>query len=162
MTNIRRYYDTNDIVFTTHVTYKRNQILDISFDLLWQSMSDTYDNMIIAWVVMPDHIHLLTENGNNDLSDLTKIMKLAYSTNYRKLHKMKSGRIWQYRFYDHIIRNQEDLNNHIDYIHYNPVKHGYVNDPFKWQYSSIGQYQEFYGKGWGVKERLVFDGKYGE
>jgi putative transposase len=162
MTNIRRYYDTNDIVFTTHVTYKRSQILIKSFDLLWQSISDTYGDNLMAWVVLPDHIHILTENRNSDLSVFTKKMKLSYSTNYRKLHNLKSGRIWQYRFYDHIIRNQDDLNNHIDYIHYNPVKHGFVNDPFKWKYSSISKYQEYYGKDWGVKEKLVFDGNYGE
>ena len=162
MTNIRRYYDSNDIVFTTHVTYNRNQILVQSFDLLWRSISDIFGDKIIAWVILPDHFHLLTENNGNDLSGLTKKMKLSYSTNYRKLYKIKSGRIWQYRFYDHIIRNQEDLNNHIDYIHYNPVKHGFVKNPFRWQYSSIKKYRENYGKDWGINEKPVFTGNYGE
>jgi putative transposase len=56
------------------------------------------------------------------------------------------------------------MNRHIDYIHYNPVKHGLTNNPHEWCYSSLGKYFEdgYYSADWGVNERLHFSGGYGE
>ena len=48
--------------------------------------------------------------------------------------------IWQRRFWEHVIRDELDYSRHLDYIHYNPVKHGYVSKPSEWQYSSIHRY----------------------
>ena len=48
--------------------------------------------------------------------------------------------IWQRRFYEHIIRDERDLQNHIDYIHINPVKHGYVERAQDWPHSSFHRY----------------------
>ncbi len=47
---------------------------------------------------------------------------------------------WQDRFWEHTIRDEEDLLHHFEYIHYNPVKHGYVEDYGDWAWSSFGQY----------------------
>ena len=58
-------------------------------------------------------------------------------------HRTKGERgIWQRRFWEHEIRDEKDFINHIDYIHYNPVKHGYVKSPADWSYSSIHKYIE--------------------
>jgi putative transposase len=56
-----------------------------------------------------------------------------------RTHKRERG-IWQRRYWEHQIRDDEDLQRHIDYIHYNPVKHGYVNRPAEWPYSSLHRY----------------------
>ena len=48
--------------------------------------------------------------------------------------------IWQRRFWEHLIRDDADYENHVDYIHYNPVKHGYVKRACDWQHSSIHRY----------------------
>ena len=53
--------------------------------------------------------------------------------------------VWQPRFWEHLIRDEEDWRRHMDYIHYNPVRHGYVNAPKEWEYSS---FQEMVSKGW--------------
>jgi putative transposase len=60
-------------------------------------------------------------------------------------------RFWQKRFWDHIIRDEEDLAQHLDYIHYNPVKHGLVTRPEEWQHSSFIAWQErgAYPEQWG-------------
>ena len=89
---------------------------------------------------------------------------LKVSARYRIRNKSTSGRIWQYRFWDHIIRDQNDLNKHIDYIHYNPVKHNLVQNPFEWKYSSIHEFkiEGYYSDDWGVKDRLTFKGEFGE
>ena len=44
--------------------------------------------------------------------------------------------IWQRRFWEHFVRDAEDLDQHVDYIHFNPVKHGFVDDPVDWPYST--------------------------
>ena len=58
--------------------------------------------------------------------------------------------IWQRRFWEHQIRNQQDFNRHCDYIHYNPVKHGLVKDPKKWDYSTIHRFIKngIYSENW--------------
>ncbi len=50
--------------------------------------------------------------------------------------------LWQRRYWEHTIRDERDLENHINYIHINPVKHGYVDDPFLWEFSSINKFAE--------------------
>ena len=77
---------------------------------------------------------------------------------------MVKGRVWQNRFWDHIIRDEKDLNKHIDYIHYNAVKHGIVANAIEWKYSSIHQYfeDELHSKEWGSTEKLSFVGDFGE
>ena len=166
MTNIRRYFQPGDISFLTHVTYNRIPILIEYFDLLWNPIEmhqqhGSFD--LMAWVVLPDHFHVLISARDEDISNLMRKIKLSFSTNYRKIIGRRQMRIWQYRFWDHIIRNQEDLNQHIDYIHYNPAKHGLVSDPGHWRYSSFQDYkkQGAYEPGWGAKE-TGFDGEYGE
>jgi len=54
--------------------------------------------------------------------------------------KKKEKRIWQRRFWEHLIRNQNELNRHIEYIHYNPVKHGLTKKPVDWMYTSFHRY----------------------
>ena len=101
---------------------------------------------------------------DNSLSILLNKIKLSFSKKFRYLSGVNKERIWQSRFWDHVIRNQEDMNNHIDYIHYNPVKHGYVKSSFDWEHSSINEYfkQGYYSKDWAVMDEIKFEDDYGE
>ena len=113
---------------------------------------------------MPDHFHVLIDSKDVSPSDIMKSFKLSFGYNYRKRKGLKSGRIWQARYWDHIIRNREDLNNHIDYIHYNPVKHGMINNPFHYEHSSASKYLKdgYYSNDWGVKESFELEEEFGE
>ncbi len=167
MTNIRRYFRANDIIFVTHVSHNRMPILVANFDLLWKAIEITKQKTqfdIIAWAVLPDHFHMIIEPMRNNLSALMKSMKLSFSWHYRKRAGLVKGRVWQNRFWDHIIRDQEDLNKHIDYIHFNPVKHGIVANVIEWKYSSLHQYFEdgLCSKEWSSTEKLSFVGEFGE
>jgi putative transposase len=66
--------------------------------------------------------------------------------------------IWQRRFWEHCIRDEDDWKAHMDYIHYNPVKHGYVNMPSDYQHSSFHYWKEkgLYEKEWGIEEPRTF------
>ncbi len=167
MPNFRRHWIENQIHFQTHVTYKRMPILIDNFEYLWraiQNMRHDTNFELIAWAVLPDHFHLMINAGYNDPSDLIKRIKLSFSSRYRKKSHLKYGRVWQHRFWNHVIMNQIDLNNHIDYIHYNAVKHGYVKDPFEYKYSSLDEYfrQGLYSRDWGIIESRFFNDSYGE
>ncbi len=142
-------------------------ILIDQFDLLWPAIQTVKKEMpfdLIAWVVLSDHLHMVIDPLENDLSSLMKRIKLSFSTSYRKRAGRREGRVWQYRFWDHIIRDQSDMNRHIDYIHYNSVKHGLTASPFDWKYSSIHEYLRdgYYPKDWGVEGVLEFEGAFGE
>lgn len=167
MTNIRRYFTLGHLYFLTHVTHKRMPILTENADLLNSAINEVIAETpfeIIAFVIMPDHFHIIIDPKKSDVSSLFKRIKLKFSSNLRKIKNMKSGRIWQNRFWDHQIRNQEDLNTHIDYIHYNPVKHGLVKNPFVYKHSSLIEYHEqgIYQKDWGIKYDKIFEGEFGE
>ena len=66
-----------------------------------------------------------------------------------KLHDGRRG-VWQPKFYEHTIRDQDDFNKHLDYIHYNPVKHGLVKCPHEWEWSSFHRWvrNDGYPKDW--------------
>ena len=61
--------------------------------------------------------------------------------------------MWQRRYWEHVIRNDEDYKNHMDYIHYNPVKHGYVERAAEWKYCS---FQHFVHQGYYAKDSLTY------
>ena len=105
---------------------------------------------------------MIVNPQENTLDEFIHDVKLSFGANYRKLSKLHSGRIWQNRFWDHIIRDEKDMNHHINYIHYNPVKHGYVNSPFEWEFSSLHQYKnkKYYQPDWGAVNN--YQGDYGE
>ena len=76
--------------------------------------------------------------------------------------KRGEAAIWQRRFWEHSIRDDSDYARHFDYIHYNPVKHGYVNRPHDWQWSSFHRYLklEYYDEEWGASGHVIEAGQY--
>lgn len=167
MTNIRRYFAKGQMYFLTHVTFERQPILVDNVDLLWKAfnqngVNDSY--RLLAWSILPDHLHLLLDPQEQDVAKLTKRIKLIFSAGFRSRHGLTSGRLRQYRYWDHIIRDQDDLNRHADYIHYNPVKHGLVKDPFDYEHSSMHLFAKegIYRRGWGRCKDPTTAGEYGE
>ena len=84
----------------------------------------------------------------------------VYSASRRK---KKEKPVWQRRFWEHLVRNQEDLNRHIEYIHYNPVKHGLAKAPAGWKYSSFYRFVNngIYDQSWGTGVKVEFDDNIG-
>jgi putative transposase len=117
-----------------------------------------YDYKIIAGIVLPDHLHLLIQTDNAD--DYPKIIS-SFKSNFSRFMpknvnqtesqmKRREKGIWQRKYYDHIVRDENDFHKHLDYIHYNPVKHNYVKAPKDWEYSSFKKFVKmgFYEKDW--------------
>jgi len=102
-----------------------------------------------AIVVLPDHIHALWTMPQDDCDYATRwmLIKSNFSRQFPKGEPCNASRtkkgergIWQRRYWEHVIRDAQDYNRHVDYIHYNPVKHGYVNHASDWPYSSIHRF----------------------
>ena len=103
----------------------------------------------IAWVLLPDHLHTIWRlpDADSDFSlrwalikqRVTRICleRLENTNSTESRMKRREGSIWQRRFWEHTIRDERDLRHHIDYIHYNPVKHGYAAKPADWPYSTF-------------------------
>lgn len=146
MTNIRRYYIPDSMVFITQVVQGRNPIFrNIQhLHLLRETMhqaQEMYPFVMLAFVFLPDHFHLLLKPAAGVTH--TQIMH-SIKPNFTKAYKMAIGvtgpmKFWQKRYWDHLIRDEEDFENHLHYIHYNPVKHGLVGKPEDWPHSSFLQ-----------------------
>jgi putative transposase len=103
---------------------------------------------IEAIVILPDHLHTIwtLPSGDSDFSGRWKRIK-AYFTHRLvaagipvKCHRNGEYALWQRRFWEHTIRNEIDFERHVDYVHFNPVKHKLVNRVRDWPYSSFQAY----------------------
>ena len=112
---------------------------------------------LIAWVVLPNHYHVLIMVQS--LNDVSAALKYLHGTTSREwnIEDKLTGkrRIW-YKFADTFIRNNEHLHLAFNYIHYNPVKHGYVSGPYEWPWSSWLIYYEDKGKDWLQEQWKVY------
>ncbi len=159
MPNYRRYYVAGRAVFLTTVTRDRVPYLRPSPDaeLLLETMRSVRAIRrfaLLAYAILPDHFYLLirTERGSDTFSAVMHSIKRNYTAKYKRAHSIAAPIIlWQPRFWDHIIRDEDDLARHLDYVHWNPVKHGYVERPGDWPHTTFRQWAErgFYAQGWG-------------
>jgi putative transposase len=119
---------------------------------------------VTAWVLLPDHLHAiwtLPENDDNFGSRWAVIKRivsrqcgyLAGNDGLINESSAKRGEtgIWQRRFWDHLIRDDLDFQRHLDYLHWNPVKHGYVKRVIDWPYSTFHRFvsKGIYPPDWG-------------
>ena len=126
---------------------------------------------IDAMVVMPDHLHAVwtLPPGDTDYAGRWRLIKSRFARSMVRagvnLGRNKKGEydLWQRRYWEHTVRDERDFERHVDYIHYNPVKHGWVTQVHDWPYSTFHRYvrQGIYPIDWaGVDD--VQNGDYGE
>ncbi|AFZ54443.1 REP-associated tyrosine transposase [Cyanobacterium aponinum] len=122
---------------------RRQQLLNLLFEKCIHEAID-----IRGWVILVNHYHLLVYLPN--LSILTSIFKAIHGvTSYQwNLEDNQRGRKVWYRFSDRAIRSERHYYTTLNYIHYNPVKHNYVNSPYDWLESSVHWYLEEKGREW--------------
>ncbi|NLW72878.1 MAG: transposase [Chloroflexi bacterium] len=143
-----RYYIPDSMVFITCVTHRRLPVFENpqNIDLFWSTLAVVrkyYPFNMLAYVILPDHFHWLIQlpPDQPNFSHLIHSFKRNFTLNYKKDRQISEPvKIWQNRFWDHVIRDEEDLHQHLDYIHWNPVKHALVDMPTKWQHSSVGEW----------------------
>jgi putative transposase len=159
MPNFRRHYIPNAIVFITSVTQDRIPYLqgERNLALFWETLryiQQIHPFNLLAYVTLPDHIHWLlrVNDPSETFSDILRSVKRSFTFNFKRAYGITTPvTLWQQRFWDHVIRDERDLERHFDYIHYNPVKHGYVKYPEDWAESTFKHWLErgYYEVGWG-------------
>ncbi len=159
MRTFRRVRAAGGIYFFTVVTAGRRPLLDepLHVQALRQAPSATQAShpfAIDALVVLPDHLHCIwtLPEGDADFSLRWQLIKKRFARELGGARLSTGlGRLWQPRFWEHLIRDAGDLARHIDYIHYNPVKHGFVARADEWPYSGFHRFARagVYAQGWG-------------
>lgn len=160
MSEYRRARIPGGTYFFTVVTYNRLPILtkETSRTILHNAWIDTCQRFpfeTIAICLLPDHLHCIWKLPENDAnySIRWKEIKRLFTKNHlqeigpgekRNLSRQNRGEaaIWQRRFWEHTLIDEIDLETHIDYIHYNPIKHGYVEKTSAWPWSSFARFVE--------------------
>jgi putative transposase len=153
--NYRRAFRPGGTFFFTLVTAGRTRLFSdgAARALLHQSIEGARRNRpftIDAIVLLPDHLHTIwtLPDADADFSKRWASIKARFTRLWLSHggadvalapgRARKGGRgVWQERFWEHAIRDVDDLNRHLDYIHYNPVKHGFVACPHQWEWSSF-------------------------
>jgi len=158
MSNYRRVYVPGGVYFFTLVTYRRRHVFtdDARVEILRNALRSTMairPFIIDAMVVLPDHLHCIWRLPDDDAD---------YSSRWREVKKRCTRSLcphdetpfWQRRFWEHVIRDDEDWRRHMDYVHYNPVKHGYVQCAKDWRWSSFhtAVKRGWYTPDWGCTE----------
>jgi putative transposase len=101
---------------------------------------------IDAWVVLPDHMHCVwtLPAEDSDYSGRWRSIRKGFSlatpaTEFRSASRIARGErgVWQRRYWEHTVRDQTDYARHVDYVHFNPVKHGLVETASEWPFSSF-------------------------
>ena len=138
--------------FTLTLTDRKSNLLTENIHHLRdviRTVRQTHPFEIIAMVVLPDHLHAIWQlpEGDADFPMRWSLIKSGFSRAIPKHETIGQSRaqkrergIWQRRYWEHLIRDDTDLENHVAYIHFNPVKHGYVSKASDWAHSSIHLY----------------------
>jgi putative transposase len=128
---------------------------------------------IDGWVLLPDHMHCIWTLPQDDhafslrWSEIKRFVSTEVRDEFhdagtltRSRRSRRESTIWQRRFWEHVIRDECDLGRHLDYIHFNPVKHGHAPRAIDWPFSTFGRYvaDGVYPQDWGgMSESLNMD-----
>jgi len=135
--------------FTTNLLNRKTTLLVDHIDEFREAVRkvrNKYPFYIDAWVVLPEHTHCIwtLPESDQDYSGRWREIKKAFSKSLPPIEHCSKIRIkrhergiWQRRFWEHTIRDDLDYQRHMDYIHFNPVKHGLVKSVVDWPYSTF-------------------------
>lgn len=152
--------------FTVNLAERKgNRLLLDKIDTLrstFRSVQTAHPFRIDAIVILPEHLHCIwtLPPGDSDFSTRWNLIKGSFSRSIQKHERVSQSRtkrgergLWQRRFWEHLVRDENNFNRHVDYIHWNPVKHGWSKRVMDWPHSSFHAYvrRGVYTAGWGGK-----------
>ena len=169
MPNYRRNYVPGGTCFFTLVTHERRPILTSPLGrrclrAAIQTVRRRRPFAVVGIVLLPDHLHTVWTLPPGDARYPTRLRRIkeAFTEAFLSAGGAEGGRsasrvsrgeraVWQRRFWEHTVRDEDDLARCLDYLHFNPVKHGLVSGVRDWPWSSFHRYVEAgdYPPGWG-------------
>ena len=175
MFEYRRAYVPGGTFFFTLVTERRAPVFSDATGR--QLLGSTMRSCFLRWptrvpaiVLLPDHLHTIwtLPTGDTDFSTRWAWIKKEFTKAWlasggreqiRCASRQRERRrgVWQRRFWEHTIRDEQDLQAHFDYIHYNPVKHGVVKTPSEWPWSSFHRWvrEGLYPANWAASQDAI-------
>ncbi len=140
---LKRYQQTGDLHYVTFSCYRRLPFLDTpharsTFEEVLEIVRRRHDLWIHAYVVMPEHVHLLISEPESSL--LSVALKALKQESAKKLKDADRAHFWQARYYDFNVYSEKKRAEKVDYIHWNPVKRDLVSAPEDWVWSSARHY----------------------
>lgn len=179
MSDYRRWRVAGGTYFFTLVTHRRRPILTTSLgrSCLRRAFAEVRTRRpfeVAGIVLLPDHLHaiLTLPRGDDGYSVRLRRIKEEFTqgflgagggegaTTAARRERGERG-VWQRRFWEYVIRDEDDFERHLDYVHYNPVKHGHVRCPHEWRFSSFHRWvrQGVYPRNWACGgDPPAFDG----
>ena len=174
MAKFRRVFTPGATWFFTVAAARRGPLLTdprviSAFGTAMREVRQALPFSMPAWVILPDHLHVIwtLPEGDTDYprrwsiikrrtSQLADLPPMARSCSM--VARRESG-LWQRRYWEYLIRDSDDLHRHVDYIHFNPVRHGHVDAPVSWPYSSFAQHVRdgTYPPDWCATQDLAID-----
>ena len=176
MSNYIRAQCPGGTFFFTIVTYDRRSFLTTPaarqiLRRAWLNVQGKWPFHVDAVCLLPDHFHCVITLPENDANYALRwrAIKGTFSRQYRKTvnlesipqsesrHRRGNVPVWQHRYWEHMIRDDTDSQHHIDYIHYNPVKHRHVIKAIDYPWSTFHQYlsKGVYDENWGVCDDTI-------
>jgi putative transposase len=170
MPNYRRYHVAGATYFFTLKTehnapiFRRSTHARLLGNVI-REMQDRWPLEIVAMVLLPDHLHTIWTLPTGDANYLARWawIKKEFTKRYldrggaeqsRSKSRIRDRRrgVWQRKYWEHTIQDEKDFDAHFDYIHWNPVKHGYVTKPKDWQHSTFHRWVKdgVYSHNWGT------------
>ncbi|MEQ1915721.1 MAG: transposase [Gallionella sp.] len=153
MTNYRRSNVAGaSYFFTVNLADRSQSLLTEHIALLrsaFEYVRARHPFSVDAIVILPEHIHAIwtLPEGDSDFSLRWRLIKTLFSRGLSRDEQRSESRqskgergIWQRRYWEHLIRDEADFARHFDYIHINPLKHGWVARVADWPYSSFHRY----------------------
>lgn len=168
MSNYHRARVPGGSYFFTLVAHDRLPVLTsdnvrVALRAAVQSVREEHPFHVEAWVLLPDHLHCIWRLPEDDADYSMRWAKIKRLTRHH-IGISAGQKLWQPRYWEHCIRNENDFTNHIDYIHWNPVKHGLVRSAAEWPYSTFNRFVAagMYPENWGVADDEASEGNFGE
>ena len=146
MRRLKNFDYSNKAVYITTDTFKQRSffVSDDRVNKIYEAFNEVYpryDFKINGFIIMPTHCHFIIVSQKNDLSDIMHDIKGLAA--FKALNcDLIEGELWQRGFYDHVIRNEKDLIEKLNYIHQNPIRAALVKETSDYKYSSFKFYYE--------------------
>ncbi|MDP1610583.1 MAG: transposase [Sulfuritalea sp.] len=154
----RRAFSPGGSFFFTVVTEKRRPLFASAesvgiLRMAFRTVRSARPFEVDAMVVLPDHLHCIwtLPSGDADFAIRWRLIKTWFTKHCDPTLRTEPNRarsakreqaLWQHRYWEHMLRDEADFSRHIEYIHFNPVKHGFVSSAMEWPYSSLRRYVE--------------------
>jgi putative transposase len=160
MSRYRRADISGGTYFFTVVTYRRRAILcdepvRAALRKAVKTVQSRHPFAIDAWVLLPDHLHTIWTLPPGDANFsmrwglIKRLVTMACADDYHQPDWMTASKtkhrestFWQRRYWEHLIRDEADFQHHVDYVHVNPLKHGYVKQVADWPFSTFHRFVE--------------------